>query len=149
MQALIRSGTLKHARELLETLQGVLQQPPSTNASEAEHQAVARLSAHVGVLHVSLLQREGQLVAAGRMLVKVRELVESLPDGVRPSCATHHSRDVLRSRLVNRVPVRTASVLTSPHLIPKATRSSSTNSPCAPNGMWERFWIEFVSPTPP
>jgi hypothetical protein len=79
-QEFLQLGVLKAARPLLETLQGVLQQLPAELDDEVDSTAVQRLAAHAGILHVSLLQREGQLVAADRMVNSVAEMISELPD---------------------------------------------------------------------
>lgn len=88
LQGLVEEGCLKDARVLLETLQGVLQQPSEAGASASALQyldgdvVAQQLRAHTSVLQVSLLQREGQLTAAERAVHTALEAIESLPESV-------------------------------------------------------------------
>ena len=73
IKSLLRSGMLKESKVLLECVRGVLQHESSG------HEAAPWLSAHCGALHVSLLVREGQFAAAGRMVTSARDAVVALP----------------------------------------------------------------------
>ena len=112
-QDLVRSGQLKDARQLLETLQGALQ---PEGAAEADDEAIAPppptdpptawLLAHVGVLHVCLLVREGYLKPAERMLPSVRKKVDALP---KQSALTPPKGDeLLTAAAASSFPTRTA-----------------------------------------
>ena len=103
VQGLVVSGALKDARVILEILQGVLQQRSADEEAAQNNNADAvdggspsaasavrlQLLAHVSVVHVSMLQREGQLLAAGRLcqttLERVSELPEDVPSHVGPA----------------------------------------------------------------
>ena len=89
-QGLVRSGQLKDARSLLETLQGALLKG---SGAEGDHDAPAPpdptghwLLAHVGVLRVVLLVRDGLLKPAERMLPDVIAHVDTLPASFRHAC---------------------------------------------------------------
>jgi hypothetical protein len=73
IKSLLRSGMLKESKVLLECVRGVLQ------LESSGHEAAPWLAAHCGALHVSLLVREGQFAAAGRMVTSARDAVVALP----------------------------------------------------------------------
>lgn len=96
-QDLVRCGQLKAAQDLLETLQGALlpgtAMPPTAEGgdepilqSAASDTASYWLLAHVGVLRVCLLVREGLLKPAERMLPDVMKHVDALPASFRHAC---------------------------------------------------------------
>ena len=78
-QDMLHHGTLKQARALLETLQGVLQEQWAEECEPTFAGAIRRLSAHAGVLHAYLMLGEGLLPAAARLLPTVRDEVDALP----------------------------------------------------------------------
>ena len=84
IQQLLRDGVLKEARELLETVQGALQSDTEKVNEDTpapdEKKEKAWLSVHVGVLHVSLLLREGPTKPVARLLPSVLEQLDGLPE---------------------------------------------------------------------
>ena len=73
-QDFLRRGALTEARDLLETVLGVVQQREGTASVITQ-----RLLAHASTLHVSLLLHEGRFGAARRLLLSVKDLVAELP----------------------------------------------------------------------